>query len=138
MIVNILGTAYELIYCSEKEMDDKEYTGECDCYRKTIKINREYYMREDVALSAMFKTIRHEITHAILHEAGLDCYTEDETLVDALAILIPKIMLVSKEVEQAYYESDKGVLEKINEKQDSLKSTCKAWDKAIEKNGYVN
>ena len=35
-------------------------------------------------------------------------------------------------------EANKGVLEKINEKQDSLKATCKAWDEAIEKNGSVN
>ena len=34
--------------------------------------------------------------------------------------------------------ADKGVLEKINEKQDSLRATCKAWDEAIEKDGYVN
>lgn len=34
--------------------------------------------------------------------------------------------------------TDKGVLEKINEKQDSLKAICKAWDEAIEKDGYVN
>ena len=35
-------------------------------------------------------------------------------------------------------EADKGVLDQINEKQDSLKATCKAWDEAIEKDGYVN
>lgn len=35
-------------------------------------------------------------------------------------------------------EADKGVLEKINEKQDSLRATCKAWDEATEKDGYVN
>ena len=33
---------------------------------------------------------------------------------------------------------NKGVLEKINEEQDSLRATCEAWDKAIEKDGYVN
>ena len=33
---------------------------------------------------------------------------------------------------------DKGVLEKINEKQDSLRATCKAWDESIEKDGYVD
>ena len=33
---------------------------------------------------------------------------------------------------------DKGVLDQINEKQNSLKATCKAWDEAIEKDGYVN
>lgn len=35
-------------------------------------------------------------------------------------------------------EADKGVLEKINEKQDSLKATYKAWDEAIQKDGYIN
>lgn len=35
-------------------------------------------------------------------------------------------------------EPDKGAFEKINEKQDSLRATCKAWDEAIEKDGYVN
>lgn len=35
-------------------------------------------------------------------------------------------------------EADKGVLEKINEKQDSLRATCKAWDEATEKDGYVD
>ena len=35
-------------------------------------------------------------------------------------------------------EADKGVLEKINEKQDSLRATCKAWDEAISRDGYVN
>ena len=34
--------------------------------------------------------------------------------------------------------ADKGVLEKINEKQDSLRATCKAWDEAISRDGYVN
>ena len=42
------------------------------------------------------------------------------------------------EAQPAIIEADKGVLEKINEKQDSLRATCKAWDEAIEKNGYVN
>ena len=35
-------------------------------------------------------------------------------------------------------EADKGVLEKINEKQDSLRATCKAWDEAISRDGYVD
>ena len=35
-------------------------------------------------------------------------------------------------------EADKGVLEKINEKQNSLRATCKAWEEAISRDGYVN
>ena len=35
-------------------------------------------------------------------------------------------------------DEDKGVLEKINEKQNSLWATCKAWeDEAISRDGYV-
>ena len=34
--------------------------------------------------------------------------------------------------------ADKGVLDKINEKQDSLRATCKAWDEAISRDGYVD
>lgn len=36
------------------------------------------------------------------------------------------------------YERKKGVLEKINEEQDSLLATIKAWDDEIDKYGYVN
>ena len=46
---------------------------------------------------AIRKTVRHELFHAIFHEAGLDCYAEDEVLVDALAILFPKIEQLIKE-----------------------------------------
>ena len=35
-------------------------------------------------------------------------------------------------------EADKGVLDQINEKQDSLRATCKAWDEAISRDGYVD
>ena len=35
-------------------------------------------------------------------------------------------------------EADKGVLAKINEKQNSLRATCKAWEEAINRDGYVN
>lgn len=34
-------------------------------------------------------------------------------------------------------ESDKGVLEKLSEDQDTLLKTCSEWDKAIEKRGYI-
>ena len=36
------------------------------------------------------------------------------------------------------YERKKGVLEKINEEQDSLLATIKAWADEIDKYGYVN
>lgn len=51
-----------------------------------------------------------------------------------------KFLEISMEIDNTptMIEADKGVLEKINEKQDSLRATCKAWDEATEKDGYVN
>lgn len=93
-MINILGTGYELIIDGEEQMQDKDNYGECDRYTKVIRINRDAFEGENLTRNikgVMGKTIRHELFHAIFHEAGLDCYAEDELLVDALAILYPKI-----------------------------------------------
>lgn len=93
-MISILGTDYEIIECDETQMQDKDNEGECDRYAKIIRINSDAFVGENLTRNikgAIDKTIRHELFHAILHEAGLDCYAEDETLVDALAILYPKI-----------------------------------------------
>lgn len=93
-MINILGTDYDLIMAYEKQMQDKDNDGECDRYAKVIRINKDAFEGENLTDNideAMDKVIRHELFHAIFHEAGLDCYAEDEILVDALAILYPKI-----------------------------------------------
>lgn len=51
---------------------------------------------------------------------------------------LPQPYKAESEDDEEQPQADKGVLEKINEKQDSLKATCKAWDEAIQKDGYVN
>ena len=98
MKIDILGTEYDLLYCRENEMKNEDNCGECNRYTKTIKINKEYFESEDAEDSAILKTERHEIIHAFFHEAGLDCYSEDEFLVDALAVLIPKMVKAFDEV----------------------------------------
>ena len=93
-MISILGTDYEIIECDETQMQDKDNDGECDRYTKTIRINSDAFVGENLTRNikgAINKVIRHELFHAIFHEAGLDCYAEDEILVDALAILYPKI-----------------------------------------------
>ena len=98
MKISILGTEYEYLLCNTSEMEDGENVGECDRYSKTIKINDEYFRQDGINYGAKIKTIRHEILHAFFHEAGLDCYAEDEILVDAVAILLPKIVTSIEEV----------------------------------------
>lgn len=93
-MIDILGTDYKIIECDEAQMQDKDNEGECDRYAKIIRINSDAFIGENLTgniKGAINKVIRHELFHAIFHEAGLDCYAEDETLVDALAILYPKI-----------------------------------------------
>lgn len=98
-MINILGTGYELIIDGKEQMQDEDNYGECDRYTKVIRINKDAFEGENLTKNikgVIDKTIRHELFHAIFHEAGLDCYAEDEILVDALAVLIPKIMLCCK------------------------------------------
>ena len=48
------------------------------------------------------RTIRHEITHAILFESGLDHNTEwarNEEIVDFIAIQFPKLLEIFKSIE---------------------------------------
>ena len=98
MKVNILGTPYNVIF------DDNTYTdtyGICERYAKEIIIYNKAFTGEDTCKcvdKAKEKTIRHELFHAIFHETGLDEYSEDETLVDCLAILYPKIQQIMESV----------------------------------------
>lgn len=94
MTIDVLGTSYDLTINEKDKMQDADNYGECDRYAKTIRINKDAFEGEgltDNIQGVIDKTVRHELFHAIFHEAGLDCYAEDEVLVDALAILYPKI-----------------------------------------------
>lgn len=101
MTIDVLGTSYDLTINGKDKMQDADNYGECDRYSKTIRINKDAFEGEgltDNIQGVIDKTVRHELFHAIFHEAGLDCYAEDEVLVDALAILFPKIEQLIKEV----------------------------------------
>ena len=98
MKVNVLGTPYNVIF--DDKTDTDKY-GICERYSKEIFIYCKSFTGEDTCKcveKAMDKTIRHELFHAIFHEAGLDEYCEDETLVDCLAILYPKIQQIMESV----------------------------------------
>ena len=98
MKVNILGTPYNVIF--DDKTDTDKY-GICERYSKEIFIYRKSFIGEDTCKcveKTMDKTVRHELFHAIFHEAGLDEYCEDETLVDCLAILYPKIQQIIESV----------------------------------------
>lgn len=98
--VNILGTDYSL----EFDFDSKEADGEARFYEKKIKIRPTENMLDDDATEEAKKirqkeVVRHELLHSILYEAGADEYSRDEKLIDALAILSPKIFKVFQELD---------------------------------------
>lgn len=103
-VVNVLGTDYEIksnedIY---KTLIESQNTGECDMYAKVISISPQEYIindiREDVRKSVYNICMRHEILHAFFHEAGVDKYSADETLVDFIAMQFPKMKELFEEV----------------------------------------
>lgn len=93
--INVLGADYEVCFQTEKDNPKlKGNDGLCEIYTKKIVLDtsnendpdgydniQEYYNR----------VFRHELFHAIFAEAGFRDYLVDETLVDALAMLYPKI-----------------------------------------------
>lgn len=88
MLVDVLGADYNIKVVKAKEMFDADNYGECDRYARVIKINKDAFKGDDLTAdldACIYKIIRHELIHAVFHEAGLDCYAEDETLVDVLA-----------------------------------------------------
>ena len=102
--LSILGTIYnveiDVDVCNDEKLEETD--GYCDYSTKKIVVaaicdkdkmsidNLEYYKR---------KLLRHEITHAFLHESGLEeSYSSDEILVDWIALQFPKMAKVFEEV----------------------------------------
>lgn len=100
MKVNILGTDYIIKKLDERECPKlalMEANGLAELYSKELIINKnineqtgkEYDRLEEYEK----KVLRHEIIHAFFHESGLDGYTNDEVLIDFLALQVGKMVV---------------------------------------------
>lgn len=92
---NVLGTDYTVKIISNDERDDfpdmsEDMDGYCNHYTKEIVV-----VREDDDMQGydeyVNQVVRHELVHAYLYESGLHEYSTDETLVDWMAIQVPKM-----------------------------------------------
>lgn len=96
--INILGTEYQVLFQTEKQNPKlKDNNGLCEIFDQKIILDISQKNDPDVFdnVEAFYnKVLRHELFHAILAEAGLWDYCHDETLVDALAMLYPKIKAI--------------------------------------------
>ena len=102
--VNVLGTEYEIIKADEKSHPlFEQVNGWCDTSVKKIYIatkEREEGDKESLQ-EVINKTTRHELIHAFIYESGIDVevdWASNESLVDFLAIQIPKIVKVFEQV----------------------------------------
>lgn len=104
--VTILGTEYT-IYDEVSVSDDVRIT---DCDGCTDYTTKEILVANMVQTERTWKeldhykkrTIRHEITHALLFESGLDHNTDwarNEEVVDFIAIQFPKLLDIFKSIE---------------------------------------
>lgn len=114
MIVNILGTEYTIEKVKISECDDlrdNKFCGICKYLEKKIYIGdaseEEYFgkLSDESQNKSMNETMRHEIIHAYFNESGLrsssgnvDRWSENEEMVDWIAIQFPKILATFKEM----------------------------------------
>ena len=97
---DILGTTYTLHY-NDKICAKNDANGLAELYAKKIILSLRGYDDEHAfeKIEKYYqKVLRHELVHAFLFEMGFTEYTNDETLVDALAVKMPQIIELMKEV----------------------------------------
>lgn len=105
MKVNVLGTEYDMQVKGKAEDDTlMRADGYCQNYSKKIVIKRTEDMLDgdasiDAKKSRNEHVKRHELVHAFLFESGLDDRSDDEELVDWIAIQVPKLVRAFKDVE---------------------------------------
>lgn len=96
---DVLGVEYEVKFCTSKEQPKFKSLGAaglCEPYEHTLYINIEDMGDEDAfanEISYYKQVIRHEYMHAMFFECGLTDYMRDETLVEFLACIYPKMGL---------------------------------------------
>ena len=104
--ISILGQEYEVnTACDELNKTAKD--GLCYEYDKRIEVRPSEFMLNDADSKELKEkryeeVVRHELVHAFFSESGLDNYSMDETLVNWLAMQIPKINKAVDEVMKAH------------------------------------
>lgn len=99
----ILGTEYNLIK-GDETLKEINADGECQNYSKIIRIRSPKDMllpedSDDVKKKRYKEVLRHEVVHAFFNECGLDSYSNDEQLIDWIAVQFPKMLKVFQEHE---------------------------------------
>lgn len=107
--VNVLGEDYKIIKCTTEESNgilNNDRDGICDVMLREIYVldyeAEPIPVERDERINTNHRRttkaiLRHELVHAVLHESGLDSesdFAHNETLVDWVALQLPKLMKV--------------------------------------------
>lgn len=93
--MKILGRKYEIVI--DPDLIEQGADGLCMKYDKQIRIRPvDKMLGADDPTQAKEKrfkeVLRHEVIHAFFIEAGLDCYSDNEELVDWIANMFPAML----------------------------------------------
>ena len=103
MKINILGAEYDFAESSAKEdVRLQENDGYHDGYAKIIRVESDYNENNSQSIQNFdeFRKMikRHELVHAFFFASGLREYSDNELLVDWIAMQFPQMFSVFKEV----------------------------------------
>lgn len=121
MHIDILGTPYNIKFATSKEypkFDLQDANGLAELYSKEIYIRTGYEDEPNCfnnIIDFRETVLIHEIFHAIFHECGLDKYSDDEDLVNFLALQwykIVDIMNKAKDIHNEVIDGSKRYYEK--------------------------
>ena len=108
--INILGTDYKISVCTEEERPKfGDNNGMAELYNRELVVRVGYEDDPEVfdnVEAFKHKVLRHECFHAIFHEAGHADYCEDEKLVNALAVMWPKIKRIMEAADSMDLEAN--------------------------------
>lgn len=98
--INILGTKYEIT--ADTRLCNTDFDGICKNYVKSIQLRKPEDMLDDDSVESekqirYEEILRHELVHAFFFENGLDEYSENEQLVNWIAIQFPKMVKAFQE-----------------------------------------
>lgn len=95
--IEVLGTPYMVTVDKRENIQISDGNGgECRNYSKRIKVVTDDVAPENLEQGEKKEIIKeviiHEVAHAFLYESGRVSDSDDESLVEWLSVLVPKIM----------------------------------------------
>ena len=85
--VKIGGICYDIEFKELESTDGGVQLGWCDYAKSKLEINNH-----NVSEQKQKQTIIHELTHAIMHESGLDLGDDEERVVNHIGLILHQVL----------------------------------------------